>query len=138
MKFDLKTPCKHCPFMNTRDGIKFSSRERAEEIEEQAYRHGFPCHLSAVDTSDEDEENGGFMFGRNTQHCAGALLVFLKDGYNGNVPFEQLSERKQDRIRHRLNWDAPTYESVEAFLDGAIEKRQKRHSAANGERKEEK
>ena len=61
MKFDLKTPCKNCPFMNTKDGIKFACRERAEEIEEQAYRNGFPCHLSAVDTSDEDED-GGFVF----------------------------------------------------------------------------
>lgn len=122
VKFDLKTPCKNCPFMNTKDGIKFSCRERAEEIEEQAYRNGFPCHLSAVDTSDEDEENGGFEFGRNTQHCAGALLVFFKDGYDGNVPFEQLPERTQDRIRARLNWDAPTYDNVEQFLAASTEK----------------
>lgn len=126
MKFDLKTPCKNCPFMNTRDGIKFSCRERAEEIEEQAYRNGFPCHLSARDTSDEDEENGGYVFDKNTQHCAGALLVFLKDGYDGNVPFEQLPEKQQDRIRARLNWDAPTYDSVEQFLDGSIERQRKR------------
>lgn len=122
MKFDLKTPCKNCPFMNTKDGIKFSCRERAEEIEEQAYRHGFPCHLSAVDTSDKDED-GGFVFGSDTQHCAGALLVFLKDGYDGNVPFENLSERMQDRIRDRLNWNAPTYDSVEAFLTASTAKR---------------
>lgn len=119
MKFDLKTPCKNCPFMNTKDGIKFSCRERAEEIEEQAYRHGFPCHLSAVDTSDEDED-GGFVFGDNTQHCAGALLMFLKDGYeNGNVPMEQLDEDESDRIKERLNWKAPVYESIEAFLDAS-------------------
>lgn len=119
MKFDLKTPCKNCPFMNTKDGIKFSCRERAEEIEETAYRNGFPCHLSAVDTSDDDED-GGFVFGEDTQHCAGALLVFLKDGYeNGNVPFEWLPEKQQDRIKQRLNWKAPTYESVEEFLDAS-------------------
>lgn len=123
MKWDLKTPCKNCPFMNTKDGIKFSCRERAEEIEEQAYRNGFPCHLSARDTSDEDEENGGYVFDKNTQHCAGAILVFLKDGYDGNVPFEQLPESKQDRIRERLNWNAHTYESVEEFISGSVERK---------------
>jgi hypothetical protein len=119
MKWDLKTPCKNCPFMDTKYGIKFSCRERASEIEEQAYRNGFPCHLSAVDTSDEDEESGGFVFGPETQHCAGAILVFLKDGYDGNVPFENLSDKEQDRIRSRLNWNAPTYNSVEEFLNAS-------------------
>jgi|SRR5579864_845533 len=124
MRFDLKTPCKNCPFMNTKDGIKFACRERAEDIEEQAYRHGFPCHLSAVDTSDDDED-GGFVFGKDTQHCAGALLVFLKDGYQGNVPFENLPDEEQDRIQARLNWDAPTYESVEDFLNASPAPRQR-------------
>jgi hypothetical protein len=112
--------------MNTKHGIKFSCRERAEEIEEQAYRYGFPCHLSAHNTEDDGDEEGGFVFGGNTQHCAGAILVFLKDGYDGNVPFERLPERQQDRIRERLNWDAPTFDCVEDFLDASIEKRTRR------------
>lgn len=125
MRFDLKTPCKNCPFMNTKDGIKFSCRERAEEIEEQAYRHGFPCHLSAVDSSDEDED-GGYVFGEDTQHCAGALLMFLKDGYDsGNVPMEQLDEDEADRIKQRLNWKAPVYECVEDFLNASTETKRK-------------
>ena len=136
MRFDLKTPCKNCPFNDTKDGIKFSCRERAEEIEEQAYRHGFPCHLSADFTGDDDED-GGYVFGANTQHCAGALLVFLKDGYDGNVPFEQLDEDEQDRIKERLNWDAPVFESVEAFLDGSVERQPRRRgkSISNGEQR---
>lgn len=115
--------------MNTKDGIKFSCRERAEEIEEQAYRYGFPCHLSAHNTEDDGDEEGGYVFDTNTQHCAGALLVFLKDGYDGNVPFEHLPEEKQDRIRERLNWDAPTYESVEAFLDASTVQKSRRRAA---------
>jgi len=126
MKFDLKTPCKNCPFMNTKDGIKFACRERAEEIEETAYRNGFPCHLSAVDTSD-DYEDGGYEFSENTQHCAGALLMFLKDGYeNGNIPMERLDEDEQDRIKQRLNWKAPVYESVEDFLDASTIRKTRR------------
>lgn len=121
MKWDLKTPCKNCPFANTKDGIKFQSRQRAADIEESAYRNGFPCHLSA--DYDEDEDDGGFVFGDNTQHCAGALIMFFKDGYDGNVPFEQLSDKEQDRIRARLNMDAPVYDSVEDFLNASTEKR---------------
>ncbi len=125
MKFDLKKPCKNCPFGNTRTRITFVSRERAEEIEESAYRNGFPCHLSADDTSDEDED-GGFVFGENTQHCVGALLMHLKDGESGNVPFTNLDEDEQDLIRDRLDWSAPVFESVEAFLDANTERKRKR------------
>lgn len=128
MRWDLKTPCKNCPFMNTKDGIKFSCRERAEEIEETAYRYGFPCHLSAKDTSDEDED-GGYVFTENTQHCAGATMMFMMNGSNGNVPFEQLPEDEQDRIRERMNWKAPVFESSEDFIAASGEKRTRRKAA---------
>lgn len=121
MKFDLRTPCKNCPFRTDETAIRFSCRERAEEIEESAYRNGFPCHLSAE--LDEDEDNGGYVFGRSTQHCVGATLMYLKDGSNGNVPFEWLKEKKQETIRDHLDWNAPVYEGPGEFLDsyGAAE-----------------
>jgi hypothetical protein len=115
MRFDLKTPCKNCPFRMDETAIRFAVRERAEEIEESAYRNGFPCHLSA--TLDEDDEDGGFEFGDNTQHCAGALIMYLQGGASGNVPFEWLSERKQEAICKRLDFDAPVYASPDDFLD---------------------
>lgn len=116
MRFDLRTPCKNCPFRTDATAIRFSCRDRAEEIEGSAYRNGFPCHLSAVDTSDEDEENGGYEFGEDTQHCAGATIMFARYG-DGNVPFEWLPEREQDQILARLDLDAPVFESEQAFLD---------------------
>ena len=45
MKFDLKKSCLNCPFADTPDRITFACRERAEEIEDMAYRQGFVCHL---------------------------------------------------------------------------------------------
>jgi hypothetical protein len=81
-RLDLRVPCKNCPFADRDTRIKFACRERAEEIAESAYRNGFPCHLSATDTSDEDEEFGGYVFGEKTQHCAGAIGMFLNDGYS--------------------------------------------------------
>lgn len=80
MRFNLRKPCKNCPFSKASTRITFSCEERAEEIEEHAYRQGFPCHLSA--TLDEDAEDAGYEFGPNTQHCAGAIGMFLNEGYD--------------------------------------------------------
>lgn len=76
----LTKPCKICPFANTPDRIRFRGRERAEEIAEQAYRNGFPCHLSAVlEEDDDDYGGGGYVPGPKTQHCAGALGTLARD-----------------------------------------------------------
>lgn len=84
MRFDLRIPCKNCPFANRDTRIKFACRERAEEIEELAYRQGFPCHLSAVERDEviDGDEETFFDFGENTQHCVGAIGMFLNDGYD--------------------------------------------------------
>lgn len=81
MKMQLRDPCKNCPFANRPTRITFRCRERAEEIEESAYRNGFPCHLSAELHEDENGETGGYVPGANTQHCAGAIGMFLNEGY---------------------------------------------------------
>ena len=97
--------------------IRFACRERAEEIEESAYRNGFVCHEHATCVEGEDGEEG-FTFGEDgEQHCVGALLMNLYDG-NGNVPFEWLPEGEQDRIQSRLDFEYGTfYEGATEFLD---------------------
>jgi len=115
MKFDLTTPCKNCPFRTDATAIRFACRERAEEIEESAYRNGFPCHLSGV--IDDDDEDAGYEFGPNSQHCVGATIMFLAGGMGGNIPFERLSQRRQEKIEARLKFDAPVYQGPEEFLD---------------------
>lgn len=115
MRFDLKTPCKNCPFRTDETAIRFAVRERAEEIEESAYRNGFPCHLSAE--LDEDDEDGGYEFGDKTQHCAGATIMYLQGGAGGNIAFERLRPKQQAAIAERLDWHAPVYGSPDEFLD---------------------
>jgi len=118
MRFDLRTPCKHCPFRTDATAIRFAARSRAVEIEELAYRQGFPCHQSAdlVELDDEDgNETSGYVFGDNTQHCAGALIMHTRDG-DGPVPFQQLDEAQQDAILERLDYSAPVFEDEEAFF----------------------
>jgi len=110
---DLKVPCRNCPFANRDTRIKFAARERAEEIAEGAYRNGFPCHLSAHDTSDEDWEDGGFVFGENTQHCVGAIAMFLKCGYTswpGTDNDDAISDRDYSEAMKIA------FESEEAFI----------------------
>lgn len=113
MKLQLRKPCKNCPFADTPHRIRFRCRERAEEIEESAYRHGFPCHLSAVLDEDEDGdgENDGYRPGPNTQHCVGAIGMFLNDGYD-TTPGLDNRELRADYSRAQ----AAAFHSIEDFL----------------------
>lgn len=88
MRFDLIRPCKLCPFANTATRITFSCRERAEEIEEMAYRQGFVCHEHA-DCVEDDLETDGFYERQDgsSQHCWGAIAMYLKEG-GSSVPWE--------------------------------------------------
>lgn len=119
MRFDLKTPCKNCPFRNDETRIRFSCREIAEEIEESAYRNGFPCHLSAVVIENEDTfdgESGGFVEGENTQHCVGYIILQLHE--NGGSPWPGIDndEDLAERLSAQVDWNAPIFESTEDFF----------------------
>jgi hypothetical protein len=115
MRYELKIPCKNCPFRTDATAIRFTCRDRAEQIEENTYRNGFPCHLTAHDTSDEDEENGGYEATENSQHCVGYLIMAMKDGYD-STPGTNNSTSLFDRLRNRVNFDAPVFDSIEDFL----------------------
>lgn len=120
MRFDLKRPCKICPFANTPDRITFACRERAAEIEEHAYRRGFVCHEHAVHIEEDDYCDGGFDFRADgsSQHCFGAIALHVKDG-GSSVPWEGLSEEEQDRWWSRVDKKAleTIFESEEEFLE---------------------
>lgn len=123
-KLNLKVPCKNCPFANRPTRITFSCRERAEEIAESAYRHGFPCHLSAdhVDEDDDPIGGGGFYFGEKTQHCAGAIGMFLNDS-NDTWPGVD-----NDYSISEMDWSAAqavAFESEEAFIEANLSKEEK-------------
>lgn len=113
--YDLKRPCKHCPFRTDETAIRFSCRERAKEIEESAYRRGFPCHESAVCIEEDEFDQGGFVFGENTQHCAGAIIMFLKAGYTA-WPGIDNDDELYDRLCEQVDWKAPVFQDEEAFL----------------------
>ena len=119
MKYDLKKPCKNCPFGNVDTRISFATRERAGDIEEQAYRQGFPCHMSADLVDDEDTwdgESGGYVEGENTQHCAGAILMYM---HQGDIcwPGVDNDEEVVDAAWERMDTDYPVFQNVEEFLE---------------------
>ena len=115
MKFDLKTPCKNCPFRNDETRITFACEERAREIAESAYRNGFPCHLSAV-LVEVNEDESGYSVGRDTQHCAGAIIMFLLDG-NDTWPGIDNDEELAERLGEQMDFNAPVFETEEAFIE---------------------
>lgn len=113
--YQRRRPCRHCPFAPTNTRITFACRQRAEEISEQAYRRGFPCHESAVDTSDEDPD-GGFEFGAKTQHCAGAVMMHLSENGGAEYPGIGNDDDLAAKLVDRLDWKAPHYKAEELFL----------------------
>ncbi len=118
MNFDLKTPCKNCPFRTDETGIRFACKDRAREIAEQAYRQGFPCHLSAVLLEETEYDDGGYVPGENTQHCAGAIMMFMKD-QNDSWPGVDNDEDLVERLWDQMDWDAPVFESEEDFVQAS-------------------
>lgn len=117
MKYDLKKPCKNCPFRNDATRITFAARERAEEIEESAYRYGFPCHKSA-ELADDGEDTAGYVPGPKSQHCVGYAIMQLNEGGNSPWPGIGNSQRVIDRIDRRVDLDTRrlVFHSSEEFF----------------------
>jgi len=115
MRYDLKTPCKHCPFRSDETRITFACRERAEEIEESAYRNGFPCHRSAG--FDDDEDHGGYVATKTSQHCVGYIIMQINEGGSGSPwPGINNDEDLLERLERRVDMKAPVFESSDAFF----------------------
>lgn len=105
MKFDLKTPCKECPFRN--DILPYLSTERAEEIGEAILSdQTFTCHKHTHSLGYE---------GKAEQHCAGATIILEKE----EQPNQMM--RWMERIgmydRTKLDMQAPIYDTVDNFID---------------------
>ena len=118
MHYDLIKPCKHCPFRREAPAIRFACKDRAREIAESAYRYGFPCHKSAVYVEDEtgDGEFEGFYPGEKTQHCAGAIMMFMHDGVDC-WPGVDNDEELVQRLWDQYDWSAQVFESEEEFIE---------------------
>ena len=115
--FRLKRPCTHCPFRSDATRLRFAARERAEEIEESAYRNGFPCHETALHIEDDVFGDGGFFFGPDSQHCAGYSIMRLKESEDGAWPGILNDGDVVERLGNHLDFSAPVFETVEQFFE---------------------
>jgi len=123
MLFDLKTPCKNCPFRTDSTAIRFACRERAEEISEQAYRRGFPCHLSADLIEENGNDESGFVPGENTQHCVGFLIMMMNQGET-EWPGVDNDDEFVNQLWDQVDWaTAPVFDNEEDYLDANTENR---------------
>lgn len=109
MNFDLKTPCKDCPF---RSDISFALRpERAREITASLLRgESFPCHK----TTKFDDDGEPVLNNKKEQHCAGAL-IFLERQERPNQMM-RIAERLGGYDMRKLDMDAPVFNSSAAMV----------------------
>lgn len=115
-RYDLKTPCKNCPFRRDETRIRFRGRERAEEIEEHAYRNGFPCHLSAELVEGEDGMDE-YLMADGSQHCIGFIIMKILEGMESCWPGVGNDEDLVEEMAQKVNLNAPVFETTEEFLN---------------------
>lgn len=79
MNFDLKKPCKDCPFSRFEGAVRLT-RGRVREVWRSVEGGpSFQCHKT-VERDDEDE----VLKTPRDQHCAGAIIAGLKTGHQGS------------------------------------------------------
>ena len=120
-RFRLKRPCAHCPFRTDGTAIRFAARERAVEIEEQAYRQGFPCHETADCEEDPVTGDDGFVFGEDTSYCIGYVIMRLKSEGGDGTPWPAIGNDDEllTALAEHLGdwWNAPVFASEDDFFD---------------------
>ena len=118
VRFDMKRPCTHCPFRSDETGIRFATQERALDIYLTALIHGFPCHQTAdyLDNEDDLDAPSGYVFGEASQHCAGFLIMRLKE--DGDYPWPGIGDQDEtlERIRQNVDLSTPVFDNMDAFM----------------------
>lgn len=86
MNFDLKKPCKGCPFRKGEGAVRLTEG-RVHEVWRSATHNGpmFQCHNTVdYDSSDFDDEELGVVSKGEAQHCLGAVIAGVNSGDGPN------------------------------------------------------
>jgi hypothetical protein len=113
MKFELTTPCKHCPFRN--DIPSYLTRGAAEEISYNIteMQQTFACHKTTG--NEEDEEGWSHTVELpDSQHCAGASILLMK--INRPNQMMQVLSRLGMYDYKKLKMDSPVFNTVKEFI----------------------
>ena len=104
MKYELTAPCVQCPFRS--DIRPFIAPERARQI--LTNNAEFACHKT-LDYQRPDED-GDATETKNTQHCAGVLIILEKEQRPHQMM--RICERLGMYDASKLKMDAPVYDSI--------------------------
>ena len=116
-KFNMRHPCKNCPFRNDKNAIRFQCKERAEEIAFSAYVFGFPCHTSAEYIEDDSGEESGYVFAKHTQHCVGYIIMQIQESNGRPWPGINFDQQLLDRLKQTVDFDAPVFRNLDSFYE---------------------
>lgn len=114
-KFDMRRPCNHCPFRTDKTAIRFANLDRAKEIAWSAFLFGFPCHTTADYFEDDSTANSGYIFGDDTQHCAGYLIMQIKDSNGKTWPGIDHDQNLITQLKASLDFDSPVFNDLSSF-----------------------
>ena len=118
-KFDMRRPCENCPFRTDSTAIRFENLDRAKEIAWSAFLFGFPCHTTADyfedDSNSDAEADSGFIFGDDTQHCAGYLIMQIKDSNGKTWPGIGHDQNLIARLQASLDFNSPVFNDLSSF-----------------------
>lgn len=130
VKYDLKRPCLHCPFRNDDTGIRFHDEIRAIGIWLTAEHEGFPCHKTADylerpeydESAAEQKETSGYVFREGSQHCAGFLIMKLKEYDKIGAPPHPWpgignDPKVLETIKEHVDLSAPVFSDTTEFLN---------------------
>lgn len=120
MNYEMTNPCANCPFR--KDIPPFLNYGRVIEIGKSLIRGEFPCHKTTVMGEGEDAD---LEATKDSQHCAGALILMEKTGQSSQMM--RIVERLGMYDHSKLNMDAPVFDSWQEMAD-AQPKRSRRKS----------
>lgn len=104
MNFNLKKPCKECPF-STKCKKGWLGEDRAIDIIHAItdQQGTFTCHKTDRDPT------------KKAEHCAGALILLEKEDRPNQMM--RISERLGSYNRHELDMDSNVFNGIEDFID---------------------
>jgi hypothetical protein len=113
MKFDLKAPCRECPFRT--DVRPYLRPGRVREILDAIIgrQQTFACHKTVDYSGAEDGESDGVV-GDNSQNCAGALILLEKIERPNQMM--RIAERLGFYDRRKLKMKSSVYQSPEQMI----------------------
>lgn len=112
MKYEMKTPCKHCPFRSNIRG--YLTKERVIEIAHSVLSgQSFPCHKTteAIESDDGIEDMEATP---DSQECAGASIFAQR--HKTSSQMSRIAERLGMKVA-KLNSRAKVCRSVDEMVE---------------------